>query len=55
MAHRRRECVKCGRPVIAFRPGWRTLMAPPKDHDLCRRCWKAEQDRVRKVPERVDA
>jgi hypothetical protein len=45
--------VICGRPVIAFRPNWRSVMAPPKDHDLCRRHWKAEQDRRRDKPEKT--
>jgi hypothetical protein len=40
----------CGRPIVAFRSKRRHgVVRPKKDHDLCQRCWKAEQDRSRVV------
>jgi hypothetical protein len=47
----RQACADCGRPVYRFpskgkkrrRRGWRGK----KDHDLCRRCWNAEGDRLK--------
>ena len=40
-------CIECSRPVIVLRPNWGGVQKPRADHDLCQKCWKAEQDRQR--------
>ncbi len=40
----KRRC-KCGRPIGAFNRS--RFFRPKADHDLCRRCWRAERDRAR--------
>jgi hypothetical protein len=46
---KRRGCVRCGRRIVVRRPKRHGLVYIPRgsDHDLCQRCWKAEQDRMR--------
>jgi hypothetical protein len=41
-------CVQCERPVVLIKPGkTRQVYSIPKDHDLCRRCWKSLRDKAR--------
>lgn len=45
---RRHACSECGRPVVARRSkGRRGVVRPKGDHDLCQKCWKSHNDRVR--------
>lgn len=50
MAHR--GCIQCGRSIMVYNPRWKIWVVPDEDHDLCAKCWKAEQDRARPVEER---
>jgi hypothetical protein len=54
----RRGCSGCGRPIVAARktrPGRKIMFAPPKDHDLCTRCWEAERAKNYARKERKEA
>lgn len=46
---KRRVCVRCGHRIVVRHPNNRKRVIIPhdRDHDLCQRCWKAEQDRMR--------
>lgn len=44
----RLRCVQCDRPVVAFTTNRRGVRSPDPDHDLCQKCWKAAQDRMRR-------
>lgn len=41
-------CVECGRPIIIYLAHNNRWVKPPdRDHDLCRKCWRASRDRDR--------
>jgi hypothetical protein len=46
MKKQRHHCVQCGQRIVAMRWDGR-VAAPPKDHDLCQRCYRSERDRHR--------
>ena len=40
-------CQECGREIKVFFSGTGVTKKATPDHDLCQKCWKAEQDRSR--------
>jgi hypothetical protein len=55
MARKRHTC-ECGRPIVARKPKhYGGVFKPNNDHDLCQKCWKAYNDRIRARPLLLEA
>lgn len=45
MARRRDRVCACGEPIVIVNVGKDRGVRYLKDHDMCRRCWRAQKDR----------